>query len=172
MSTKKQPHFNFKEPIYKLMYLYIGIIAILAVIGCCIGGFVSNVNSIAYASLIHIPFIILTIVINVIFNTLVTDYGASGMKKAAVTASSIFLFIAKYIILLLGLIIGVVVDVTTKVDYFNIYALVGCAFIYPIGSLIATIHYFIYERKKYKVKKKKVYNQASSYIVKENHEKN
>ena len=171
-SVKKHSHFNFKEPIYKLMYLYIGVIGIVAVACCCIVAAAVKNYSIAYASLIHVPFIVCAIILNVIFNALVTGYGASGMKKAAVTASSVFLFIAKYIVLLLGLIIGVIVDATTKVDYFNIYALVGCAFIYPIGSILATLHLFISERKKDKVKKKPKYNQASSYSAKESYEKN
>ena len=170
-AQKKQSHFNFNQPIYRLMYLYIGVLCACAVISCCIAGFVSKHNNIAYASLIHMPCIACAVILNVIVNQLVTDYGASGVKKASVITASVFLFIAKYIVLLLGLVIGVVVNVTTK-NYFNIYALVGCAFVYPLGSLIATLHLSIVERKKDKAKKKKVYNQASSYVVKENHEQN
>ena len=167
--SKHQVHFNFKEPIYKLMYLYIGVLGGAAVIGCTIAGIISGIHSIAYASLIHGPFIIGAIILTVIFNQLITDYGIAGMKHGSIIASSVFLFIAKYIILLLGLIIGVVVDITTS-NYFNIYALLGCSFIFPIGNLIAVLHNYILERKKDKLKKKKVYNQASSYITKESHE--
>ena len=147
------------------MYLYIGAICLLSFLGCLIGGCISKIYSITYASLIHIPFITCTLVINVIFNQIITDYGLGGAKKAAVVASAIFLYIAKYIILLMGLIIGVIVNVCTHNEYFNIYALVGCAFIYPIGAIISSIHYSIIERKKDKAKKKPIYNEASSYIT-------
>ena len=154
------------------MYLYIGVLCFCAVVGCLIGGFVSGINSIAYAALIHIPFIACAIILNVIFNAFITAYSLSGTKKAVVTVVSIFLYIVKYIILLMGLIIGVIVNACTHLDYFSIYALVGYAFIYPIGAIISTIHYSIIERKKDKAKKKQVYNEASSYIAGGQHEEN
>ena len=158
---ERKSKFNFKEPIYKLMYLYIGILSTLALISCLVIGLVINNYSIIWACLINFPFITIAIVLNVILNTFIAS--CQG-KKATVSTIAVFLYITKYIILLLGLIIGIIVDTCVDWNIFNIYTLAACALIYPLGAIISTIHLSIIERKKDKEKKKEVHNEASSYL--------
>mgnify|MGYP004448828149 FL=1 len=169
--TKHNP-INWKEPFYKVMYLYVGVLCFCGVVGCLIGSVASDKYYIVYGALINVPFIIIAVVLNVVFNYMITAFAAQGGKKGSLTAVAIFLNILKYFIAIMGLIIGVIVDVTTSDDIFNIYSMMGCAFIYPVGSLISSIHISVIERKKDKAKKKKVLDKASSYIVKEENETN
>jgi hypothetical protein len=60
----------------------------------------------------------------------------NGLKNKQVVLVSIFLFIFKYFILMIPLIIGLLTNACTKTIIFNPFALVIGALIYPMTTLI------------------------------------
>ena len=138
MDNQQQPKKNlFDKKINIYFLLFNSLFVLIAFIICVSLSVVYKNYSILYGCLIDIPFIYLCIFFGFISNRWIFNVN----NKTRTTAIAIFLYCIRYIILLLGMIIGLVVNATTKVDVFNIYVLFSCIAIYPIANIFAAVVY-------------------------------
>ena len=98
--------------------------------------------SILYGWSLNIPFIVTAFILGIVFNNLIFKTFRQA-HKGQIIVISILLYCTKYIVLLLGLIIGVIVNRIFNQDIFNIYALFSTALIYPISIFLGSITYHI-----------------------------
>lgn len=146
MEKNKVPFYiHFKEPIYIFKYTYLGSFFLLGFIVCLILGIVYKNYSIIYGWIINIPAFIISNILDVVFNQFIMELGKSHIKKSTNTFISIILFMVKYIIVFLGLIIALIVNEVTSKKIFNyISLLTGILVVYIIGEIIGYIHYHLY----------------------------
>lgn len=138
MDDQQQPKKNLFDKKINICFLLFNSLFLLIVFIICISlSMVYKNYSILYACLINIPFIYLCLFFGFISNRWIFN----SNHKTQTTIISIFLYCIRYIILLLGMIIGLVVNASTKADVFNIYVLFSCVLIYPIASILAVIVY-------------------------------
>ena len=146
--TKKNI-FSERVNIFFLIYLSI-LIGVSFLITLTLSAVYNN-YTILYGCLLNIPFIIAAFVLGIVFNNLIFKTFKQS-RKGGIVIISILLYCTKYIVLLLGLIIGVIVNRVTNQDIFNIYALFLTALVYPVsiflGSMTYHIRLSISERKK------------------------
>ena len=146
--TKKNI-FSGRVNIFFLIYLSI-LIGVSFLITLTLSAVYNN-YTILYGCLLNIPFIIAAFVLGIVFNNLIFKTFKQS-RKGGIVIISILLYCTKYIVLLLGLIIGVIVNRVTNQDIFNIYALFLTALVYPVsiflGSMTYHIRLSISERKK------------------------
>ena len=103
---------------------------------------IANNYTILYGCLLNIPFIIAAFVLGIIFNNLIFKTFKQS-RKGGIVIISILLYCTKYIVLLLGLIIGVIINRVTNQDIFNIYALFSTALVYPASIFLGSMTYHI-----------------------------
>ena len=138
MDNQQQPKKNLFDKKINIYFLLFNSLFVLIAFIICISLSVFYKNySILYGCLIDIPFIYLCLFFGFISNRWIFNVN----NKTRTTAIAIFLYCIRYIILLLGMIIGLVVNAITKVDVFNIYALFSCVVIYPIANIFAVVVY-------------------------------
>ena len=137
--TKKNI-FSEKVNIFFLIYLSI-LIGVSFLITLTLSAVYNN-YTILYGCLLNIPFIIAAFVLGIIFNNLIFKTFKQS-RKGGIVVISILLYCTKYIVLLLGLIIGVIVNRVTNQDIFNIYALFSIALVYPVSIFLGSMTYHI-----------------------------
>ena len=137
--TKKNI-FSERVNIFFLIYLSI-LISVSFLITLTLSAVYNN-YTILYGCLLNIPFIIAAFVLGIIFNNLIFKTFKQS-RKGGIVIISILLYCTKYIVLLLGLIIGVIVNRVTNQDIFNIYALFSTALVYPISIFLGSMTYHI-----------------------------
>ena len=138
MNNQQQNKGNlFDKKINIYFLLFNSLFVLIAFIICISLSVVYKNYSILYGCLINIPFIYLCLFFAYISNQWIFNVN----HKSRIIIIAIFLYSMRYIILLLGMIIGLIVNISTKVDVFDIYALFSCALIYPIASVFAIIVY-------------------------------
>lgn len=137
--TKKNI-FSERVNIFFLIYLSI-LIGVSFLITLTLSAVYNN-YTILYGCLLNIPFIIAAFVLGIIFNNLIFKTFKQS-RKGGIVIISILLYCTKYIVLLLGLIIGVIVNRVTNQDIFNIYALFLTALVYPVSIFLGSMTYHI-----------------------------
>ena len=137
--TKKNI-FSEKVNIFFLIYLSI-LIGVSFLITLTLSAVYNN-YTILYGCLLNIPFIIAAFVLGIIFNNLIFKTFKQS-RKGGIVIISILLYCTKYIVLLLGLIIGVIVNRVTNQDIFNIYALFSTVLVYPVSIFLGSMTYHI-----------------------------
>lgn len=137
--TKKNI-FSEKVNIFFLIYLSI-LIGVSFLITLTLSAVYNN-YTILYGCLLNIPFIIAAFVLGIIFNNLIFKTFKQS-RKGWIVVISILLYCTKYIVLLLGLIIGVIINRVTNQDIFNIYALFSTALVYPASIFLGSMTYHI-----------------------------
>lgn len=130
VQSKKPKSFN-----YYLLLSILGCISLsfLISLGVSIG---LNDYKIIYGFLINLPFILLVTLTNKYLLNLVFLIGKHNKKQ--VYFISILLFVIKGIILVLGVVIGLLVNKFIG-ETFNQYSLILNYFIFPLGTLIASV---------------------------------
>lgn len=137
--TKKNI-FSGRVNIFFLIYLSI-LIGVSFLITLTLSAVYNN-YTILYGCLLNIPFIIAAFVLGIIFNNLIFKTFKQS-RKGGIVIISILLYCTKYIVLLLGLIIGVIVNRVTNQDIFNIYTLFSTALVYPVSIFLGSMTYHI-----------------------------
>ncbi len=133
-----QPKNNLFDKKLNIYFLLFNTLLILIAFIVCISLSIIYKNySIVYGCLINIPFIYFCLLFGFVTNKLILK---NTNKKGAIVFS-IFMYMSKYIILLLGMIIGFIVNSATKSNVFNIYSLFTCVLIYPFGNILSVVTY-------------------------------
>lgn len=133
-----QPKNNLFDKKLNIYFLLFNTLLILIAFIVCISLSIIYKNySIVYGCLINIPFIYFCLLFGLVTNKLILK----NTNKKGVITFSVFMHITKYIFLLLGTIIGFIVNSTTKSNIFNIYSLFTCVLIYPLCNIFSVIVY-------------------------------
>lgn len=133
-----QPKNNLFDKKLNIYFLLFNTLLILIAFIVCISLSIIYKNySIVYGCLINIPFIYFCLLFGFITNELILK---NTNKKRTITLS-VFMHITKYIFLLLGMIIGFIVNSTTESNIFNIYSLCTCVLIYSFGNILSVVTY-------------------------------
>ena len=140
--TKQTKKNIFSERVNIFFLIYLSILIGVSFLITLTLSAVYNNYTILYGCLLNIPFIIAAFVLGIIFNNLIFKT-FNQSRKGGIIIISILLFCTKYIVLLLGLIIGVIVNRVINQDIFNIYALFSTAFVYPVSIFLGSMTYHI-----------------------------
>ncbi len=140
--TKQTKKNIFSERVNIFFLIYISILIGVSFLITLTLSAVYNNYTILYGCLLNIPFIIAAFVLGIIFNNLIFKTFKQS-RKGGIVIISILLYCTKYIVLLLGLIIGVIVNRVTNQDIFNIYALFSIALVYPVSIFLGSMTYHI-----------------------------
>lgn len=122
MDTKKLLSINY------WMFLAIALTLMIAFL---IVGIITNDYSYIYGFIISIPTNLLVIYINYKLPNLIIDLAKAVKPKKVIIALSIFLYMIKYILVVLPMLIGVLLN-NYVINIFNIYTLLVGILIYPI----------------------------------------
>lgn len=140
--TKQTKKNIFSERVNIFFLIYLSILIGVSFLITLTLSVVYNNYTILYGCLLNIPFIIAAFVLGIIFNNLIFKTFKQS-RKGGIVIISILLYCTKYIVLLLGLIIGVIVNRVTNQDIFNIYALFSTALVYPVSIFLGSMTYHI-----------------------------
>ena len=140
--TKQTKKNIFSEGVNIFFLIYLSILIGVSFLITLTLSAVYNNYTILYGCLLNIPFIIAAFVLGIIFNNLIFKTFKQS-RKGGIVVISILLFCTKYIVLLLGLIIGVIVNRVINQDIFNIYALFSTALVYPVSIFLGSMTYHI-----------------------------
>ena len=140
--TKQTKKNIFSERVNIFFLIYISILIGVSFLITLTLSAVYNNYTILYGCLLNIPFIIAAFVLGIIFNNLIFKTFKQS-RKGGIVIISILLYYTKYIVLLLGLIIGVIVNRVTNQDIFNIYTLFSIALVYPVSIFLGSMTYHI-----------------------------
>ncbi|MBQ6954696.1 MAG: hypothetical protein IJP83_01320 [Mycoplasma sp.] len=140
--TKQTKKNIFSERVNIFFLIYISILIGVSFLITLTLSAVYNNYTILYGCLLNIPFIIAAFVLGIIFNNLIFKTFKQS-RKGGIVIISILLYCTKYIVLLLGLIIGVIVNRVTNQDIFNIYTLFSIALVYPVSIFLGSMTYHI-----------------------------
>lgn len=140
--TKQTKKNIFSERVNIFFLIYLSILIGVSFLITLTLSAVYNNYTILYGCLLNIPFIIAAFVLGIIFNNLIFKTFKQS-RKGGIVIISILLYCTKYIVLLLGLIIGVIVNRVTNQDIFNIYALFSIALVYPVSIFLGSMTYHI-----------------------------
>lgn len=140
--TKQTKKNIFSERVNIFFLIYLSILIGVSFLITLTLSAVYNNYTILYGCLLNIPFIIAAFVLGIIFNNLIFKTFKQS-RKGGIVIISILLYCTKYIVLLLGLIIGVIVNRVTNQDIFNIYALFSTALVYPVSIFLGSMTYHI-----------------------------
>ena len=140
--TKQTKKNIFSERVNIFFLIYLSILIGVSFLITLTLSAVYNNYTILYGCLLNIPFIIAAFVLGIIFNNLIFKTFKQS-RKGGIVIISILLYCTKYIVLLLGLIIGVIINRVTNQDIFNIYALFSTALVYPISIFLGSMTYHI-----------------------------
>ena len=140
--TKQTKKNIFSERVNIFFLIYLSILISVSFLITLTLSAVYNNYTILYGCLLNIPFIIAAFVLGIIFNNLIFKTFKQS-RKGGIVIISILLYCTKYIVLLLGLIIGVIVNRVTNQDIFNIYALFSTALVYPVSIFLGSMTYHI-----------------------------
>ena len=140
--TKQTKKNIFSERVNIFFLIYLSILIGVSFLITLTLSAVYNNYTILYGCLLNIPFIIAAFVLGIIFNNLIFKTFKQS-RKGWIVVISILLYCTKYIVLLLGLIIGVIINRVTNQDIFNIYALFSTALVYPASIFLGSMTYHI-----------------------------
>ena len=140
--TKQTKKNIFSERVNIFFLIYLSILIGVSFLITLTLSVVYNNYTILYGCLLNVPFIIAAFVLGIIFNNLIFKTFKQS-RKGGIVIISILLYCTKYIVLLLGLIIGVIVNRVTNQDIFNIYALFSTALVYPVSIFLGSMTYHI-----------------------------
>ena len=140
--TKQTKKNIFSERVNIFFLIYLSILIGVSFLITLTLSAVYNNYTILYGCLLNIPFIIAAFVLGIIFNNLIFKTFKQS-RKGGIVIISILLYCTKYIVLLLGLIIGVIVNRVTNQDIFNIYALFSTVLVYPVSIFLGSMTYHI-----------------------------
>ena len=140
--TKQTKKNIFSERVNIFFLIYLSILIGVSFLITLTMSVVYNNYTILYGCLLNVPFIIAAFVLGIIFNNLIFKTFKQS-RKGGIVVISILLYCTKYIVLLLGLIIGVIVNRVTNQDIFNIYALFSTALVYPVSIFLGSMTYHI-----------------------------
>ena len=140
--TKQTKKNIFSERVNIFFLIYLSILISVSFLITLTLSAVYNNYTILYGCLLNIPFIIAAFVLGIIFNNLIFKTFKQS-RKGGIVIISILLYCTKYIVLLLGLIIGVIINRVTNQDIFNIYALFSTALVYPASIFLGSMTYHI-----------------------------
>ena len=140
--TKQTKKNIFSERVNIFFLIYLSILIGVSFLITLTLSAVYNNYTILYGCLLNVPFIIAAFVLGIIFNNLIFKTFKQS-RKGGIVIISILLYCTKYIVLLLGLIIGVIVNRVTNQDIFNIYALFSTALVYPASIFLGSMTYHI-----------------------------
>jgi len=140
--TKQTKKNIFSERVNIFFLIYLSILIGVSFLITLTLSAVYNNYTILYGCLLNIPFIIAAFVLGIIFNNLIFKTFKQS-RKGGIVIISILLYCTKYIVLLLGLIIGVIINRVTNQDIFNIYALFSTALVYPASIFLGSMTYHI-----------------------------
>ena len=140
--TKQTKKNIFSERVNIFFLIYLSILIGVSFLITLTLSVVYNNYTILYGCLLNVPFIIAAFVLGIIFNNLIFKTFKQS-RKGGIVVISILLYCTKYIVLLLGLIIGVIVNRVTNQDIFNIYALFSIALVYPVSIFLGSMTYHI-----------------------------
>lgn len=140
--TKQTKKNIFSERVNIFFLIYLSILIGVSFLITLTMSVVYNNYTILYGCLLNVPFIIAAFVLGIIFNNLIFRTFKQS-HKGGIVVISILLYCTKYIVLLLGLIIGVIVNRVTNQDIFNIYALFSTALVYPVSIFLGSMTYHI-----------------------------
>ena len=140
--TKQTKKNIFSERVNIFFLIYLSILIGVSFLITLTLSVVYNNYTILYGCLLNIPFIIAAFVLGIIFNNLIFKTFKQS-RKGGIVIISILLYCTKYIVLLLGLIIGVIINRVTNQDIFNIYALFSTALVYPASIFLGSMTYHI-----------------------------
>ncbi|MDR3329842.1 MAG: hypothetical protein LBS76_01045 [Mycoplasmataceae bacterium] len=124
--------------------------ASLSLLGLVIGiilGLSAHLFDVTFAFMIGLGFPTLSVYLTKKITDLVLGLAKKGIKKSQIIFVSMVLFILKYIVVVIPLIVGLIVNACTKTLIFSPYVLVVTALIYPMTSLIVQ-WYFVKKQKK------------------------
>ena len=155
--TKQTKKNIFSERVNIFFLIYLSILIGVSFLITLTLSAVYNNYTILYGCLLNIPFIIAAFVLGIIFNNLIFKTFKQS-RKGGIVIISILLYCTKYIVLLLGLIIGVIVNRVTNQDMFNIYALFSTALVYPVSIFLGSMTYHIRLSTSERKKKEKTNN--------------
>ncbi|MDR0740063.1 MAG: hypothetical protein LBF00_04250 [Mycoplasmataceae bacterium] len=132
---------------YILSALWTGTLSFLAlIIGIIIGLSIYRFDVI-YAFAITLIFPTIVVFVSQKITNGILTFAKGGAKGKQIIWIAVFLFIFKYLILMIPLIIGLLINAITKTTIFNPFALVVGVLIYPLTTLIVQ-WYFIRDNKK------------------------
>lgn len=140
--TKQTKKNIFSERVNIFFLIYLSILIGVSFLITLTLSAVYNNYTILYGCLLNIPFIIAAFVLGIIFNNLIFKTFKQS-RKGGIVIISILLYCTKYIVLLLGLIIGVIVNRVINQDTFNIYALFSTVLVYPVSIFLGSMTYHI-----------------------------
>lgn len=140
--TKQTKKNIFSERVNIFFLIYLSILIGVSFLITLTLSVVYNNYTILYGCLLNVPFIIAAFVLGIIFNNLIFKTFKQS-RKGGIVVISILLYCTKYIVLLLGLIIGVIVNRVTNQDIFNIYALFSIVLVYPVSIFLGSMTYHI-----------------------------
>ena len=140
--TKQTKKNIFSERVNIFFLIYLSILIGVSFLITLTLSVVYNNYTILYGCLLNVPFIIAAFVLGIIFNNLIFKTFKQS-RKGWIVVISILLYCTKYIVLLLGLIIGVIINRVTNQDIFNIYALFSTALVYPASIFLGSMTYHI-----------------------------
>ena len=140
--TKQTKKNIFSERVNIFFLIYLSILIGVSFLITLTLSVVYNNYTILYGCLLNVPFIIAAFVLGIIFNNLIFKTFKQS-HKGGIVVISILLYCTKYIVLLLGLIIGVIINRVTNQDIFNIYALFSTALVYPASIFLGSMTYHI-----------------------------
>ena len=155
--TKQTKKNIFSERVNIFFLIYLSILIGVSFLITLTLSAVYNNYTILYGCLLNIPFIIAAFVLGIIFNNLIFKTFKQS-RKGWIVVISILLYCTKYIVLLLGLIIGVIVNRVTNQDIFNIYALFSTVLVYPVSIFLGSMTYHIWLSTSDRKKKEKPNN--------------
>jgi hypothetical protein len=99
-------------------------------------GLSAHLFDVTFAFMIGLGFPTLSVYLTKKITDLVLGLAKKGIKKSQIIFVSMVLFILKYIVVVIPLIVGLIVNACTKTLIFSPYVLVVTALIYPMTSLI------------------------------------
>jgi hypothetical protein len=129
---------NFDNPnrFYLLSGFWSALLSFSAlVIGIVIGLSIHRFD-VLFAFVLNLIFPSLTVLLSYKFTNLIFSFIKNGAQKRQIIVFSMFLFVVKYIVVVMPLIMGLIINGSMHTTMFNPFALVIGALIYPMTTLI------------------------------------
>lgn len=113
-------------------------------------GFIVGVSTksfnIEFAILLGFPFPIAAVCIGKLINNLIFAIGKERTKKGKIMASAIFLYLFKYLIVVLPIITGMAIDLGLHSMVFDPIGLVIIVLVYALTTIIVQFYFIQYKK--------------------------
>lgn len=127
--------FFVKQLIWSYLLFCVGLITV------CFVSSLSIYRNCILSFILYAPFPILLVLSTKFIMDCVMRVSKNGVKKKWVIVISIFLYIFKYILAILPLLIGVLINTHADINIFNLISLVVVVLIYPTSSLLSQFNF-------------------------------